>query len=86
MTASEEAKKAGLKSLAEVSRLTKVSAQTLRNWHRDKPELFNVVLLGCCDGVELSSAELPTNIGYYRDIKLFCAQLESTKRVKDELR
>ena len=47
MTASQAAKSSGLKSLAEVSRTTKQSPQTLTNWHRDKPELFEVVLLGC---------------------------------------
>lgn len=49
MTASEQAKAAGLKSLAEVSRLSGVSAQTLTNWHQHKPQLFEVVLLGCCE-------------------------------------
>ncbi len=55
MTASEQAKEAGLKSLAQVSRMMgvnknghpMVSQQTLRNWHRDKPELFKVVIAGC---------------------------------------
>lgn len=47
MTPSQQAKAAGLRSLSEVVRLTGVSYQTLTNWHRDKPELFEVVLLGC---------------------------------------
>jgi AcrR family transcriptional regulator len=47
MTPSEQAKAQGLRSLAEVVRLSGVSYQTLTNWHRDKPELFEVVLLGC---------------------------------------
>ncbi len=47
MTPSQQAKAAGLKSLSQVMGLTGVSLQTLTNWHRDKPELFAVVLLGC---------------------------------------
>lgn len=52
MTASQQAKAAGLKSLLQVQQLTGQSAQTLINWHRDKPELFRVVIAGC---VALSS-------------------------------
>lgn len=47
MTASEQAKAAGLKNLLQVQQITCQSAQTLINWHRDKPELFNIVILGC---------------------------------------
>jgi hypothetical protein len=47
MTPSQQAKDAGLKSLLQVQQLTGQSAQTLTNWHRDKPELFKIVLLGC---------------------------------------
>jgi hypothetical protein len=47
MTASKKAKELGLKSLAQVSELTGQSPQTLINWFNDKPELFNIVLLGC---------------------------------------
>lgn len=47
MTPSQQAKAAGLKSLSEVSELTHTSPQTLANWHKNKPELFNVVLIGC---------------------------------------
>jgi len=47
MTASKKAKKLGLKSLTQVGELTKQSPQTLINWFNDKPELFEVVLLGC---------------------------------------
>jgi hypothetical protein len=46
MTPSQQAKQAGLKSLAELSRITGVSTQTLANWHRYKPALFAVVLRG----------------------------------------
>jgi hypothetical protein len=49
MTASEQAKAAGLKSLAQVSELTGVSFQTLNNWSKHKPDLFRVVLLGCAE-------------------------------------
>lgn len=47
MTASQEAKKAGMQSLLEVSRITGVSFQTLNNWHNNKPNLFKVVVIGC---------------------------------------
>jgi hypothetical protein len=47
MTASESAKSAGLKSLKEVCELTGCSPQTLNNWHRLKPKLFEIVLQGC---------------------------------------
>ena len=51
----QQAKSMGLKSLTQVSNLTGVSLNTLTNWHRDKPLLFDVVLLGC---VELDSCLL----------------------------
>ena len=47
MTASKQAKELGLKSLTQVSKLTGQSPQTLINWFNDKPDLFEVVLLGC---------------------------------------
>ena len=47
MTPSQQTKSVGLKSLAQVSEMTGVSRQTLINWHRNKPNLFSVVLYGC---------------------------------------
>jgi hypothetical protein len=47
MTASQQAKSTGLKNLLQVTELTGVRAQTLINWHKNKPKLFNIVLLGC---------------------------------------
>lgn len=52
-TASDLAKRAGI-NLAEMSRrlgqksngLPVVNTKTLYNWHKNKPELFRVVLLG----------------------------------------
>ena len=46
MTASQQAKTMGLKSLTEVAEHTGASLQTLINWHNNKPKLFNVVCLG----------------------------------------
>ncbi len=46
-TASKKAKEIGLNSLAQVSELTEQSPQTLINWHKNKPKLFKIVLLGC---------------------------------------
>jgi len=47
MTPSQQCKAAGLKSLAQVSQMTGKSVQTLINWSRDSPELFEVVIAGC---------------------------------------
>lgn len=58
MTASEAAKKAGLKSLAEVASITGQSTQTLNNWFNDKPELFKVVLAGCVNDTDLADKVL----------------------------
>ena len=46
MTPSEQCKEAGLKSLAELVRISEVSEQTLINWHKNKPTLFAVVVAG----------------------------------------
>jgi len=51
MTPAQTAKKYGLKSLTQVMEITGVSLQTLTNWHRDKPMLFHVVLVGCMSEV-----------------------------------
>lgn len=51
---SEQCKKAGLSSLAELVKITKQSEQTLINWHKNKPELFAVLVAGAVsvkDGV-----------------------------------
>lgn len=47
MKPSQQAKAAGLKSLAEVTRMTGVSKDTLNNWSKHKPELFSIVIKGC---------------------------------------
>lgn len=47
MTASEDAKKAGLKSLQEAAAMVGKPANTLQNWYRDSPVLFRAVILGC---------------------------------------
>jgi len=46
-TASQQAKSVGLKNLKQVTEITGAHRNTLRQWHRDKPDLFNIVLLGC---------------------------------------
>lgn len=43
---SDVCKAAGLSGLRELSELTGQSQQTLINWHRDKPELFAIVVKG----------------------------------------
>lgn len=57
LTASQQAKAAGLKSLLQVQQLTRQSAQTLINWHRDKPDLFRVVIAGCVSLTEAAKAD-----------------------------
>lgn len=52
MTPSLQCKQAGLKSLAELSRMSGVSEQTLINWHKYKPVLFNLVCLGAARAKE----------------------------------
>ena len=47
MTASTQAKNAGLKSLATVSVLTGVHRVTLERWASDKPKLLKAVIRGC---------------------------------------
>ena len=47
LTASQQAKRVGLDSLSQVSRMTGKSRGTLYGWHKKEPELFNIVLLGC---------------------------------------
>lgn len=46
MTPSQQAKDSGLKSLKQMAELTGVKARTLINWHKDKPALFKIVLVG----------------------------------------
>ena len=46
ITPSMQAKAAGHNSLAALSRSVDVSVQTLINWHRNKPKLFNAVCRG----------------------------------------
>ena len=45
-TASKQAKNSGLKSLNQMSELTGVQVRTLINWHKDKPVLFKIILVG----------------------------------------
>ncbi len=47
LSASQMAKACGLPSLKYVTDKTGTSKETLINWHRSKPALFRVVLVGC---------------------------------------
>ena len=49
MTPSEVCDTAGLKGLAELRRMTGQSDQTLINWSRNKPELFEIVVIGTAE-------------------------------------
>ena len=57
MTPSEQAKAAGLRNLKHVSDITGQHPNTLRLWHKTKPELFEVVLAGCVVISERGSPE-----------------------------
>lgn len=46
ITPSMRCKAAGLKSLADLARISQVSEQTLINWHKNKPRLFSIVVAG----------------------------------------
>lgn len=46
MSPSYRAKTLGCKSLKQVSQKTKQSEQTLINWYKNKPELFEIVCKG----------------------------------------
>ncbi len=52
MTASEKAKKAGLKSLNVVAGMTGQSIQTLINWSKHKSALYDIVIRGCVASLE----------------------------------
>lgn len=64
MTPSKQAKGLGLKSLTQVSELTGQSLQTLTNWFNDKPELFEVVLLGCVAKASPADKAISRNINW----------------------
>ena len=57
MTPAQQAKAAGLKNLTQVSKSVRKSLNTLTNWHRDAPELFKIVLLGCMASLKRTGAE-----------------------------
>jgi len=46
MKPSEQCKEAGLSSLRELETITGIKERTLINWHRDKPEAFEALLIG----------------------------------------
>ena len=47
MAAKDVARGAGFKSLRDLAKISGVSIQTLNNWHKDKPQVFETVLIGC---------------------------------------
>jgi len=49
MTPSEQCKAAGLKSLAELSKISGAGCRTLINWHHFKPTLFATVIAGAAE-------------------------------------
>lgn len=57
MTASKQAKEAGFKSLAQVAELFGVTTQCLRNWHKDEPVKFKIVLFGCKEYLQMNNED-----------------------------
>lgn len=51
-TLSERAKAAGLTSASELTRITGASKETLTNWLKDKPQLFEIVLKGATANIQ----------------------------------
>lgn len=49
MSPSERCDAAGLKGLAELRRITGQSDQTLINWSRNKPNLFEICVIGAAE-------------------------------------
>jgi hypothetical protein len=47
MTLSKLLRQAGLESLAELSEISGVPVRTLQDWHKTKPKLIEVILIGC---------------------------------------
>jgi len=54
MKTSEKVKVAGLKNLDELSKMTKVTTEAFRRWDKDRPELFEIVLLGAMEKKKLT--------------------------------
>lgn len=46
MSPSIQCKQAGLKSFAELTKLSRVAESTLLDWHKTKQHLFSLILLG----------------------------------------
>lgn len=57
MKPSEQAKKAGLDSLAQVSEMTEQSTEKLARWSRDRPRLFEIILQGCLKVLEMGESK-----------------------------
>ena len=57
----EQCKKAGLKNLAQLSEISSVSIQTLNNWAKNKPKLFQCVVDGASKKNIEKYIELLTN-------------------------
>lgn len=68
MTAAEEAKKLGFKSLAQVADLFDTSTETLRRWHKHNHDKFLIVLHGCL---------------WHVNIRLYLISLELNGKLKD---
>ena len=64
MSPAQQAKAAGLKSLLQVSELTGVSIQTLSNWAKNKPELFQVVISGSVKELLISQPVIRDDFGF----------------------
>lgn len=67
MTPSVQCKEAGIKSLAELAKISGVSVQTLINWHKDKPALFETVVAGAVVIKAANTGYAPTSVHNLKD-------------------
>lgn len=56
MTASQEAKSHGLKSLAQAAELLGWTTRALNAWHKTEPQRFRILMQGCA--IELGLYEI----------------------------
>jgi rRNA maturation endonuclease Nob1 len=76
MTASKLAKEAGFKSLGDVAAITGESSSNLTKWHKNKPQLFRVILAGC---KEIAKQNRPTGSHWFCES---CGEALQEKDVK----
>ncbi len=90
LTAAKQVKEAGLKSLTQVEKITGQGPRTLANWAKDKPALFQTVLLGCVTELSKKDKKICLNCNFrspsgycQNDTKIF--ENNDSERTNDQL-